>query len=110
MDNAIRVSDLHAHRPWWGICSTPERIREPDPPEQIDKCLNCPHEECTNCLEFERKSACKRNERFMLAEPYVKFEVSRFQLAKEIGVHPDTILLWAKRYRKEMAKQRQDTE
>lgn len=31
-----------------------------DTPEQIAKCLSCKRKECTNCLEWEVRPACKR--------------------------------------------------
>ena len=105
MDSAIDI--IRAHRPWYWGEPTYNRIRKDDPQDQIDKCLNCKHAKCIDCLSGnykprtrpikERHAEATRKD-YSLTIPYLTGEKTAAVLAVELGIGDSTVRDWAKKY------------
>lgn len=71
-----------------------------DPPENIQRCLNCEKEDCSNCLFYERSAKKKAKKHFVPEEMKEKVvslvgqKIPQREIAEILGVSPSTVSKW----------------
>ena len=55
-DELLVKAALYARLPWLSPDAEPEYAYPTDPQELIDKCCNCPNEDCVDCISGRKRA------------------------------------------------------